>query len=92
MDRTLNHAKNTFCFLDDKIIVSKGEKTEHEKLVLDVLKKLDDKNLALKIAKSEFFQSEVNWFSHKLTLSGITPKFTKTEAIFKLQHRKLLKQ
>ena len=91
MDRTLNHAKNTFCFLDDKIIVSKGEKTEHEKLVQDVLKKLDDKNLALKIAICEFFQSEVNWFGHKLTLSGITPKFTKTEAIFKLQHPKLLK-
>ena len=24
MDRTLNHAKNTFCFLDDILIVSKG--------------------------------------------------------------------
>ena len=38
MDRTLNHAKNTFCFLDDILIVSKGEIIEHEKLVLDVLK------------------------------------------------------
>ena len=26
MDRTLNHAKNTFCFLDDIRIVSKGDK------------------------------------------------------------------
>ena len=34
MDRTLNHAKNTFWFLDDILIVSKGEKIEHEKLVL----------------------------------------------------------
>ena len=25
MDRTLNHAKNTFCFLDDILIFSKGE-------------------------------------------------------------------
>ena len=39
MDRTINHAKNTFCFLDDILIVSKGEKTEHEKLMLDILKK-----------------------------------------------------
>ena len=37
----LNQAKNTFCFLDDILIVSKGDKVEHEKLVLDVLKKLD---------------------------------------------------
>ena len=32
MDHTLNHAKNTFCFLGDILIVSKGEKTEHEKM------------------------------------------------------------
>ena len=31
MDCTLNHAKNTFCFLYDILIVSKGEKTEHKK-------------------------------------------------------------
>ena len=33
MDRTLNHSKNTFCFLDDLLIVSKGEEKDHEKLV-----------------------------------------------------------
>ena len=92
MDRTLNHAKNTFCFLNDILIVSKGEKAEHEKLVVDVLKKLDDENLALKLTKCEFFQTEVNWLGHKLTPSGITPKVTKTEAILNLQHPKLLKQ
>ena len=27
MDRTVNHAKNTFCFLDDILIVSKGSET-----------------------------------------------------------------
>ena len=92
MDITLNHAKNTFCFLDDILIVSKGEKIEHEKLGLDVLKKLDDKNLALKLTKWEFFQTEVNWLGHKLTPCGITPKVTKPEAILNLQHPKLLKQ
>ena len=30
MERTINHAKNTFCFLDDILIVSKGNETEHE--------------------------------------------------------------
>ena len=50
MDRTLNHAKNTTCFLNDILIVSKGDEKEHEKLVLEVLKKLDDENLALKLS------------------------------------------
>ena len=51
MDRTLNHAKNTFFFLDNILIVSKVEKKDHEQLVLDVLQKLDDENLALKLSK-----------------------------------------
>ena len=33
MDRTINHAKNTFCFLDDIVIVSKGSEIEHGNLV-----------------------------------------------------------
>ena len=49
MDRTLNHSKNTFCFLDDILIVSKGEAKDHENLVRNVLQKLDDENLAMKI-------------------------------------------
>ena len=57
IDRTLNHAKNTFWFLDDILIVSKGDKKEHEKLVLEVLKKPDGENLALKLSKCEFFQT-----------------------------------
>ena len=92
MDRTLNIAKNTFCFLDDIMIVSKRAKSEHEKLVIDVLKKLDDENLALKLCKCEFFRNELNWLDHKLTAGGITPKVTKTEAILNLQHPKALKQ
>ena len=56
MDRTLNRAKNTVCPLDDILFVSKGEVKDHEKLVRNVLQQLDDKNLALKISKCEFFQ------------------------------------
>ena len=37
MGRTLNNSKNTFCFLDDILIVSKGSEAEHEKLITDVL-------------------------------------------------------
>ena len=91
MDRTINHAKNTFCFLDDILIVSKGSEQEHEKLVLNVLEKLEE-NLALKLSKCEFFQTEVNWLGHKLSPEGITPKITKTVAILQLRPPKLLKQ
>ena len=55
MDRTLSHAKNTFCFLDDILIVSKGQEKDHENLVLDVSKKVDDENLAMKLSKCKIF-------------------------------------
>ena len=49
MDRTLNHAKNTVCFLDDIIISSRGEEKDHGKFVRNVLQKLDGENLALEV-------------------------------------------
>ena len=76
MDRTINHAKNTFCFLDDILIVSKGNEIEHRNLVEAVLKKLDAENLALKLSKCEFFKQEVNWLGHHLSEVGIKPKIT----------------
>ena len=57
-----------------------------------MLQKLDDKNLALKITKCEFFQSSVNWLGHNLSVHGIITKITKTEAIANLQLPKSLKQ
>ena len=87
MDRTINHSKNTFCFLDDILVVSKGSEQEHEKLIMNVLE-----NLTLKLSKCEFFQNEVNWLGHKLSAEGITPKITKTEAILKISPPKSLKQ
>ena len=92
MDRTINHAKNTFCFLDDILIVSKGSEIEHANLVEAVLKKLDAENLALKLSKCEFFKQEVNWLGHHLSEAGIRPKITKTEAVVNLNPPKSLKQ
>ena len=91
MDRTLNHAPNAFV-VGDILIVSKGDKKEHEKLVSEILSRLDNENLALKLAKCEFLQSEVNWLGHKLSPTGIVPKITKTETILSLNSPKSLQQ
>ena len=57
-----------------------------------LLRRLINKKLALKIAKCEFFQCEVNWLGHKLSPPGIVSKTTKTEAILNLNPPKSLKQ
>ena len=92
MDCTLNHSKNTFYCLDDILIVSKGSETDHQKLITDVLVKLDKENISLKLSKCECFKTEVNWLGHNLSVSGVTPKVTKTEAILNLEHPKSLRQ
>ena len=92
MDTTIDHAKNTFCFLDDVLIVSKRKEIEHGNLVEAVLKKLDAENLALKKSKCEYFKREVNWLGHHLSEAGVIPKITKTEAVANLNPPKSLKQ
>ena len=72
--------------------MSKGSEIEHEKLVETVLKKLDDENLTLKISKCELFRNQVNRLGDHLSESGVSPKFSKTEAIQNLNPPKSLKQ
>ena len=81
MDWTLSHAKNTFCFFDDKLKDLKGNKNEHHKLVIDLLGKLKQETGALKFSKCAFFENEVSWLGHNPSESEVIPKITKAEAI-----------
>ena len=53
-------------------------------MVAELPKKLDEKNLALKISKCEFFKTEVISLSQTPSQSRINPKLTKTGAILNL--------
>ena len=95
MDRALNNSKNTFCFLDDILIVSKGSEAEHEKLITDVLIKLNRENLSLKLSKCEFFKTEVKtigkWSYTENHKNGShtqirTSTFAKTTQVFLEEH------
>ena len=87
IDRTINQAENTFCCLDDNLIVSKRDESDHEKLVEKVLKTLNKENLTLKK-----FKNQIDWLGHHLSESWVTPKFTQTEAIQNLHPPLSLKQ
>ena len=92
MDYRLVGLKNTNCFLDDIVIVSRGSKEDHFKLVYKCLKKLDDKNLRINLPKCHFAKTEIEWLGHKFTHSGIAPLELKTAAILNLSAPKNLKQ
>ena len=81
MDCTLVRLNSIHCFLDDIIIVSRGSKEEHQKLVYKCLKKLDDDNLRINLPKCHLATAELEWFCHKFTQSGTAPLETKTAAI-----------
>ena len=80
MVRNINQAKSTFCFLDDILIVSRVVKP-NIKFYQKQYRKIDDENLAFKYSKCEFFENRVDWLAHRLSESGVSPKFNKTEAI-----------
>ena len=54
MDYTSIGLKNTFCFLDDILIVSKFSEEDHFQLVKYCLKKLDSNNLRINLPKCHF--------------------------------------
>ena len=61
---TLAGLNNTFCFLDDNLIVSRGRIEDHLDLVRKYLIKLDQENLRNNLAKSLFAEDQIERFGH----------------------------
>ena len=59
IDCTLAGLDNTFCFLDDIIIVSRGGIEKHLDLVRKCLIKLDQENLQINLAKCHFAKDKI---------------------------------
>ena len=59
IDYTLRRLKNTFCFLDNILIVIKGSEEDHFNLVTIRLKKLDV-DLRIFLSKFHFAKQEIS--------------------------------
>ena len=92
MDYALIGLKNTFCFLDNILIVSKGSEDDHFQLVLNCLKKLDADNLRINLPKCHFAKQQFSWLGYNITQSGISPLESKTSSIMSLQPPNTLKK
>ena len=65
MDYNLIVSKNTYYFLDDILIVSKGSKEEHQHYVLNCSKRLDEEIFRTHpFQNSTFFKLENDWLRH----------------------------
>ena len=82
-DRTLEYC--TPAWLDDIIVVTRGNKQDHEKKLFDVLNKLEKTGYRASKKKSEFFMIETKWLGHEINENGIKPNEEKVEAIIELK-------
>ena len=92
MDYTLIGPKNTYCFLDDILIVSKGSLEEHKSYVMNCLIRLDDENLRINLSKRHFGKLKIDWLGCQISQSGISPLESKTAAILTLEAPKTPKK
>ena len=92
MDCTLQGLEGVICYLDDILIVTKGDIQEHNELVETVMQRLDAEGWALKLSKCEFSVNQLTWLGYDINENGYSPKFSKTEAIQSLKPPRTLKQ
>ena len=87
MDYILIGLKNTYCFLDDILVVSKGSLEKHKRYVMSCLRRLDDKNLRQNLSKLE-----IDWLGYHISQSGISPIECKTADTLALEAPNILKK
>ena len=68
IDRTLEYS--TPAWLDDIIVVTRGDRKEHEKKLFDVSKKLEVAGYQASERKSEFFLKSTKWLGHEIDEMG----------------------
>ena len=84
VDLTLTNCTKTYAYLDDILVVTKGNKELHQQKLKTVLEKLDEENLAILPEKCKFACKEIEWLGFNINSEGTAPLIKKTEAIEKL--------
>ena len=92
MDYTPMGLQNTYCFLDDIIIVSTGTEADHLAYVFKCLKKLEEDNLRNNLQNCHFAKTENEWLGYKFTQTGISPLESKIAAILTIPPTTTLKR
>ena len=84
--RLMNHVlsgligKSICCFMDDILIFSKTEQ-EHFQIIEQVLSRLADAGLKIKMEKCNFLKSKITYLGHELSRHGVKALKSKIEAV-----------
>ena len=74
---------NTYCFLDDILIVSCKTLEKHMTTARTSLKKLDDKNLRINLSKYHLAKNEIERIGYKITQNAIKLPNSTASAVLK---------
>src|SRR5688572_8883287 len=72
-------------YLDDLLLITKGNFDEHLDQLEQALTRLSEASLKIKASKSSFCQTELEYLGYWITQNGIRPVTKKVEAIQKLK-------
>ena len=89
-DLPLTNCTNPYAYLDDILIVTKGNKELDQQKLKAVLDKLDGENLAISLEKCKLACKEIEWLGFNINSEGTTPLIKKTEAIEKPSAPKII--
>ena len=92
MDCNLQGLEGVICYIDNILIVTKGDVHEHNELVEKVMQRLDVERWALKLSECEFSVNQLTWLGYDINEDGYSPKFSKIQAIQSLKPPRTLKQ
>ena len=92
IDLTLTNCKNTFAYLDDILIITKGSVEKHKETLEKVLHRLDDENLAISLDKCKFACKQIKWLRFHIDTEETTLLLRKIDAIEKLSPPEMFKQ
>jgi len=81
MNDLLGHLPYVRCYLDDILIVTKGDWNDHLKCMSTVLEVMGQAGLKVNAEKSFFGRKELDYLGYHISQSGIRPDAKKVEAI-----------
>lgn len=83
---------SVFTYLDDIVVVNRGDFAQHLELLDRVYKKLEEAKLTVNIEKSHFCRNELDYLGYKVDRDGLRTNPEKTKAIVGLSTPKSTKE
>lgn len=92
MNDLLGHLPYVRCYIDDILIVTKGDWREHNECIRTVLQLMGESGLKVNAEKSFFGRKQLDYLGYHISQEGIRPDMKKVEAIKALAAPKTRRQ